>query len=115
MHTGKVSLEILTASNLADVNPSLRTFLQIKIDGCDVFQTETYANSFNPFDHQDEGILFNKIQYRQQYTPSTFSKESQDIIRNLLKKTRLGCKHDIDWTNLEQGEVTPPFTPTSVY
>ena len=48
MYTGKVSLEILNASDLPDHNPSLNTFLKIKIDGCEVFQTETYANSFKP-------------------------------------------------------------------
>ena len=48
MYTGKVSLEILNASDLPDHNPTLNTFLQIKIRGWEVFQTETFANSFNP-------------------------------------------------------------------
>ena len=85
----------------------------------------------SPFDHQDEGILFNMIQNRQLCTPSTFSKESQDIIRDLLgkdAKERLGCKDGIgeqeirdhqfffhiNWKDLENGEATPPCKPTSV-
>ena len=48
MYTGKVSLEILNASYLPDHNPTLNTFLQIKIGGFEGFQTETFANSFNP-------------------------------------------------------------------
>ena len=40
----------------------------------------------SPFDHQDDDILFNMIQHRQLCTPSTFSKESKDIIRDLLEK-----------------------------
>ena len=71
------------------------------------------------------------IQHSQLCTPSTFSEESQDIIRDLLEKdtkNRLGCKDDIgeeeiqdhpfffhiNWTDLGYGEATPPFKPISV-
>jgi serine/threonine protein kinase len=84
----------------------------------------------SPFDHDNDEILFQLIQHRQVVTPSTFSKESQDIIRGLLQKdtkNRLGCKEDIgeqeirdhpfffsiNWADLEQGKVTPPFQPTA--
>ena len=40
----------------------------------------------SPFHHDNDEILFQLIQHRQVVTPSTFSKESQDIIIDLLEK-----------------------------
>jgi serine/threonine protein kinase len=73
----------------------------------------------SPFDHQDEGILFNMIQRRQLCTPSTFPKEFQDIIKDLMEKEGEEEIQDhpfffhINWTDLGNGEATPPFKPTS--
>ena len=83
----------------------------------------------SPFVHDDDEILFKLIQYRQVVLPSLFSKESQDIIKGLLEKdpkNRLGCKENIgeqeinghpffgsiNWGDLEEGKVTPPFQPS---
>ena len=48
MFSGKVTLEILSASNLPDSDGSLNSFLKVKVDSTDVFQTETVKYTFNP-------------------------------------------------------------------
>ena len=80
----------------------------------------------NPFDHSDVEMLYRIIQYRQVHIPPSFSEGAQDFIRGLLEKNpkhRLGCNersknlrdhvffHEITWTDLEQGKMTPPFQP----
>ena len=66
MFSGKVSLEVLNASNLPDKYFSLSTYVQVKVDGSEVFKTATAKDAFNPiwneykeFDNQNvEQISF---------------------------------------------------------
>ena len=83
----------------------------------------------SPFDHDDDEMLYKLIQYRQVLIPSSFSQEAQYIIKSLLQKdpkNRLGCQENvneevvkdvsffdsINWEDLENGHVEPPFHPT---
>jgi len=84
----------------------------------------------SPFDHEDDEVLYKMIQYRQVFIPPSFSQEAEDIIKDLLEKNpknRLGCNEEIgeealkdhsffgsiNWTDLEEGKVTPPFKPNA--
>ena len=48
MFSGNVSLKSISANNLPNNYPSLNTFMQIKIDGFEVFRTVTAKDTFDP-------------------------------------------------------------------
>eukprot|EP00092_Neocalanus_flemingeri_P007691 GFUD01008305.1.p1 GENE.GFUD01008305.1~~GFUD01008305.1.p1 ORF type:complete len:665 (-),score=170.01 GFUD01008305.1:136-2130(-) len=48
MFSGEISLEVLSATNLPDIYPSLNTYVQVKVDDLEVFQTTTAKGTFNP-------------------------------------------------------------------
>ena len=48
MYSGNVSLLINSATNLTDRYGPLNTFVKVKVDGSDVFQTDISKHSFNP-------------------------------------------------------------------
>ena len=48
MFSGNISLEVLNARDLPENYPFLNSFVQIKVDGTEVFQTSTAKDTFNP-------------------------------------------------------------------
>ena len=81
------------------------------------------------WNHPNMDELYKMIQHRQVQIPTSFSEDAQDIITGLLKKKpceRLGCTGDetkkrdhnffvvsINWADLEQEKVSPPFQPSA--
>ena len=63
MYSGKISLKVMTASNLPNKHQTLNPYVQVKVDGLEVFKTTSVQDTVNPTWNENKEFYRENVQY----------------------------------------------------